>query len=91
MQPAQSAEFDTLGGGADLIANLLRQAPQLSARSIEWCFEDGTLVLRGRVTSFYQKQMAQTAARRLPGVERIINELEVERTVAGRTPYDDAP
>lgn len=91
MKRAQSAEFDAFCGGAELDEILVRHAPQLSARSIEWRLEKGTLVLRGRVTSFYQKQMAQTAARRLPGVERIVNELEVELNVAGRTPHDDAP
>lgn len=91
MKRAESAEFDAFCGGAELNEILFHHAPQLSARSIEWRLEEGTLVLRGRVTSFYQKQMAQTAARRLPGVERIVNELEVEHTVHGRKPKDDAP
>ena len=91
MKRAESAEFDTFCGGAELIETLFQHAPQLSARSIEWRLEEGTLVLRGRVTSFYQKQLAQHAARRLPGVERIVNELEVELDVGGRTPHDDAP
>jgi osmotically-inducible protein OsmY len=67
-----------LVSAAELIESVLRQTPQLVARSIEWRLEEGTLVLRGRVTSFHQKQLAQTAARRLPGISRIVNELEVE-------------
>jgi len=35
-------------------------------------------VLRGVVSSYYQKQMAQEAVRRLQGVEGIENHLEVD-------------
>jgi osmotically-inducible protein OsmY len=62
----------------ELIDSMLRQTPQLVARSVEWRLDQGTLVLSGRVASFYQKQVAQTAARRLPGINRIVNDLEVE-------------
>jgi len=91
MKRVEAADVSGFGDGADWIEPLFRQVPQLSARSIEWRLEQGTLLLRGRVTSFYQKQIAQTAARRLPGVERVVNELEVEWNVGGRTPHDDAP
>jgi hypothetical protein len=40
--------------------------------------ESGIVVLHGRVGSFFQKQMAQEALKRLDGVEKIINELEVD-------------
>ncbi|QDV27387.1 BON domain protein [Aureliella helgolandensis] len=40
--------------------------------------ESGIVVLHGRVGSFFQKQMAQEALRKLAGVEKVINELEVE-------------
>jgi osmotically-inducible protein OsmY len=35
------------------------------------------VVLKGSVQSFYQKQMAQESIRRIDGVERIDNLLEV--------------
>jgi len=35
------------------------------------------LVLRGQVSSWYQKQLAQEAVRHLPGVEAIINVVDV--------------
>ena len=38
---------------------------------------DGRVVLKGSVSSFFQKQMAQEAIRRVDGVERIDNLLEV--------------
>jgi osmotically-inducible protein OsmY len=39
--------------------------------------EQGRVVLKGVVRSFFQKQMAQEALRRVDGVEQIFNELEV--------------
>ena len=39
----------------------------------------GRLVLRGTVPSFYLKQLAQHAARRVPEVTEIDNRLEVQR------------
>jgi osmotically-inducible protein OsmY len=38
---------------------------------------EGVLVLRGRVPSYYQKQLAQAMAARCAGVEEIVNKLEV--------------
>jgi osmotically-inducible protein OsmY len=35
------------------------------------------VILRGVVRSYFQKQMAQEAVRRISGVEEIHNELEV--------------
>ena len=37
----------------------------------------GTVVLTGQVTSFYMKQIAQTIARQVDGVQRVDNLLEV--------------
>lgn len=38
---------------------------------------DGLVRLQGTVRSFYQKQMAQELLRRVDGVERIENQLQV--------------
>jgi osmotically-inducible protein OsmY len=35
------------------------------------------LLLRGRVSSYYQKQVAQEAVLRLDAVEQVINQIEV--------------
>ena len=37
----------------------------------------GVVTLRGRVSSYYQKQLAQTAAMRVAGVEQLENQVEV--------------
>ena len=46
-------------------------------RDVTCCFEDGVLTLKGRVGSFYLKQMLQTRLRDLPGVARIDNQVDV--------------
>ncbi len=43
-----------------------------------WCeFQQGHLVLRGNVPSFYHKQLAQEAVSDLEGVTQVINDIEV--------------
>ena len=71
------------------VESALRQALPLSAHTIEWQLTDSTLVLRGRVQSFYHKQLVTIAARRLPGIDKVINELEVEHRATGRRPLHD--
>jgi len=41
----------------------------------------GQVILRGKVESFYQKQMIQESLRNIEGIESIANLLEVEETV----------
>ena len=52
--------------------------PHLSGHQVFCSEEGGTVILQGRVRSYYQKQMAQEALRKLEGVERIVNDLEVD-------------
>ncbi len=49
--------------------------PQLRKVSCE--FHEGVLMLRGQVSTFHLKQVAQTLVRRLEGVGEINNRLEV--------------
>jgi len=46
-------------------------------KDINFEFSDGVLTLRGRVPSFYLKQILQTWLRRLDGVEQIDNQVDV--------------
>lgn len=64
---------DTAGAAADL----LRQSPYRAVRGVSCEVRQGALVLRGRLPSFYQKQLAQEAVARVPGVSRVLNEIEV--------------
>ncbi len=40
-------------------------------------FREGLLLLRGRVSSYYYKQVAQEAVLRLDAVEQVVNQIEV--------------
>lgn len=40
-------------------------------------FREGLLLLRGRVSSYYQKQVAQEAVLHLEAVDQVVNQIEV--------------
>lgn len=67
------------------VDSAIKHSPHLSGHQVFCQEESGVVVLHGRVNSFFQKQMAQEALRKLSGVEKVINELEVDwmASVAG--------
>jgi len=60
-----------------LAEECLQQSAHDSFRMITCHFEDGVLTLRGKLPSFYLKQLAQEAVREVHRVRRVINEIEV--------------
>lgn len=46
-------------------------------RSVECSFRDGRMILRGEVSSYYHKQLAQESIRNAPHVNQIVNQIEV--------------
>ncbi len=63
-----------------LVHNLetaLVASPYVSGQRLRVESRQGHVVVRGRVGSYYQKQMAQEALLRVEGVEAIENQLEV--------------
>lgn len=64
----------------------LRAATRVSANpylrqhcdGVHFYFEDGCLIVGGRVASFYLKQLIQETVRKLEGVDRVENRLNVE-------------
>ena len=60
-----------------LAQQCLRQSPYMTVRNLSCAFEGGTLFLRGRLPSFYQKQLAQEAVAELEGVTQVVNQTEV--------------
>lgn len=62
---------------ADRIHGLLSQSPHLTPCNLQVCADEGAIRLHGTVGSFFQKQMAQELLRRVDGVERIENMLQV--------------
>ncbi len=55
----------------------LATSPYHPLRRIFCEYDRGILVLRGRLPSFYYKQLAQEAVARVRGVARVVNEIEV--------------
>jgi osmotically-inducible protein OsmY len=58
----------------------LRQSPYAELRRVRCRFREGVLVLHGRVSCYYLKQVAQHLVRRLTGVVEIENRLDVSWT-----------
>jgi hypothetical protein len=67
-EPASLAEFR------------LRSSSFPQLRAVRCDFHEGVLTLRGKVSSFYITQMAQALAARIPGVEEVVNRIEVTET-----------
>jgi len=57
--------------------NRLQQSPLAALRDVSCECRRGVLVLRGRVPSFYYKQLAQETVARIEGVVEVVNEVEV--------------
>ena len=57
----------------------LRRSPYAELRRISCELHDGVLILRGRVSCYYLKQVAQHSVCRLEGVVEIDNRLDVNR------------
>jgi hypothetical protein len=45
------------------------------------CEDEGTIILRGRSSSYYEKQIAQETVRGIDGVTQVVNEIEVTSSV----------
>jgi osmotically-inducible protein OsmY len=60
-----------------LAENRLRASPYPSIRRIFCLYDEGLLVLSGRVPSFFHKQLAQIAVADIEGVKQVINQIEV--------------
>ncbi|HYO25751.1 MAG TPA: BON domain-containing protein [Lacipirellulaceae bacterium] len=62
----------------DQVHVALRRTPYVSTGDVRIEEEEGGVVrLEGAVRSFFHKQMAQEVIRRLDGVERVVNRLQV--------------
>ncbi len=59
------------------VARALRSTGYQCLRGIEVIVDYGVAILRGHVSSFHMKQVAQTVARVVPGVREVRNELNV--------------
>lgn len=69
------SEMET--GLSDRLITALECNPYLSRKNLRFETNAGKVTLRGVVGSYYHKQMAQEALRRVEGVSHIQNDLEV--------------
>ncbi len=60
------------------LGEALTGSPHLFGRELDYEADKGIVKLTGRVNSYFQKQMAQEAIRRVDGVEQIDNQLQVD-------------
>jgi osmotically-inducible protein OsmY len=74
--PSSHASLETL------IRSAIAEHPHLKRRKLRFEAQQGKVVLRGVVNSYYQKQLAQEAVRRLEGVDAVENQLEVDWAVS---------
>ncbi len=59
------------------VVQLLRASPYRELAGTVCRVLRGVVILEGDVSSYYMKQLAQTVARRVPGVLRIVNHIHV--------------
>ncbi len=55
----------------------LQKSPYVSIKAVSCEYDGGILFLRGRLPSYYHKQLAQEAVAKLGEVEQVVNEIEV--------------
>jgi len=62
---------------AETVDRALRATGHASLRRLDVGVRDGVVVLRGRVPTYYLKQLAQEAVLRVKGINQLSNRLEV--------------
>ena len=79
LQPEQETELSTEKQIVETEAHSrLRTSDYRQLHLVSCEFHEGVLTLRGRVSTFHLKQVAQTLIRNLDGVGEINNRLEVQ-------------
>lgn len=68
----------------------LRSCHNFELKRLHCTAHAGNLILRGQVSSYYLKQLAQEIVRSLNGVHRIVNQLEVVYVIMDTVEHDQA-
>lgn len=61
----------------------LQSNPYRAIRAVSCECDRGQLLLRGRLSSFFHKQLAQEAVAKIEGVTQVVNEIEVITPIRG--------
>jgi osmotically-inducible protein OsmY len=69
------------GGVAQLAESRLRNNSYLALKNVSCEYQQGLLVLRGFLPSYYLKQLAQEVVARVDGVDQILNQINVLESV----------
>lgn len=69
-----TTSFDHLN---ERLEQAIRHNPHFNGRTLRFETEEGKVILKGQVRTYFQKQMAQESVRQVAGVEEIRNDLEV--------------
>jgi len=75
-------------GIAEAAAECLQNSPYQAVRRVLCVCDHGILFLRGHLSSFYEKQVAQEAVAKVKGVTQVRNEIEVDWVPVGRQGKD---
>ncbi|HUT89782.1 MAG TPA: BON domain-containing protein [Thermoguttaceae bacterium] len=67
----------------------LRESSELAEHPITCEFREGTLTLRGRVSTYFLKQTARSLAQRVRGVRTVDNRIDVIPVPISEGPGDD--
>jgi osmotically-inducible protein OsmY len=77
-----------------LAESCIRRDGRLATQSVSCSYHEGVLILHGIVPTYYLKQVAQTTAMGIDGVEQVDNRIEVRqspitREVTGHDPQSE--
>jgi osmotically-inducible protein OsmY len=71
------------------VQRALQSSPHPPLRSVQCAWHEGVLILRGNVPTFFCKQLAQTVARSVSGIEAISNGIQVASQHDRKLPADE--
>jgi hypothetical protein len=69
--------FEDSFSAADTAMTCLKSKSRRAFRDVSCEYDSGTIILRGRSASYYDKQVAQETVRGVGGVNHVVNEIEV--------------
>ena len=75
--PVHQLDSQACDSVVQAIVNCLRTHAYRELRSLTFVYSDGVVTLQGEVTTYYYKQLAQESVRRIAGVIKTINLVDV--------------